>query len=127
MTGIKNSINDYFDSVTYGALAAVLPATFIIVSTFCIMVIAGDPPGKIKIVESMIVPKTFKGVFLSSLLGIIICFWDIVKFQLRQYSIFNYRKSLLNALMIFIHCFYSVIIFLFVELSKFGNIPVGKN
>lgn len=126
MTGVNKSINNYFDSVTYWGLCAAVPSTIIISSIFFVIG-NSDNFSLISKFEYSIIPKVSKAAFLSSLLGVIICFWEIVRLQLLQYSVFSYRKSLVNAALIFIHISYSVIIFLFIEFSKFGNIPVGRN
>lgn len=126
MSYLKNSVNTYFDSITYGGFAAVLPSTITIVSIF-IVVVNSDLSPLFKEIENKVIPNASKAAFLSSLLAVVLCFWEIVSLQVRQYSMFSYRKSLLNTLIIFIHCSYSLVIFLFLELSKLGNIPVGRN
>ena len=126
MSNLKDSVNTYFDSITYGGLAAVLPSTITIVSIF-IVVVKSDISPMFKELENKFIPNAAKAAFLSSLLAVVFCFWEIVTLQLRQYNVLRYRKSLLNTLIIFIHCSYSVVIFLFIEFSKFGNIPVGRN
>lgn len=126
MSNLKSSVNTYFDSITYGGLAAVLPSTITIVSIF-IVVVNTDLSPLFKVLENKIIPKAAKAALLSSLLAVIFCFWKIVTLQVRQYSMFSYRKCLINTLIIFIHCSYSLVIFLFLELNKLGNIPVGRN
>lgn len=124
------SIDKYFDKHTFAVLVLIMPSTIVIISIL------------LKAIDSEIlfrglydIKRTLNPYFVmnaASLLSFVICFTDIIRINCKKIScrdeeMFIYRKSFLNVSMIFINVCYILFIYMYYDLEKLGNIPVGRN
>jgi len=69
---------------------------------------------------------------VSSLISLLICFADIIfinakKADTNENELLVYRKSFLNLTIMTVNISYIIFIYLYHDLQKLGNIPVGRN
>ncbi len=125
-----NYIERYFDKPVFAGFALLLPSTFVLLSIF--MSAAGSDFMISEISDIKRTLNLFTAAYFTSLISVSVCFADIIKINSRQTEISNeidfiYRKSFVNISIISINAIYVFLIFMYRELEKFGNIPVGRN
>lgn len=125
-----SDIEKYFNKVIFTAFALILPATMYIILILLKLTI----PGIKEQFNTFPVYNYDPGLFVysASYISVFICFINIILLNLRKTGSITevnliYRKSLMNTTLIFLNASYGIFIFLYTELEKFGNIPVGRN
>ncbi len=124
------SVDKYFDRSTFAGLVFLMPSTIVIIS---ILLRAVDSEILIRAlfdVKRIFNPYIFMNI--ASLLSLLVCFTDIIRINGKKVSsgaeeLFIYRKSFLNLSIIFVSVSYILFIYLYYDLEKLGNIPVGRN
>lgn len=120
----------YFDKTTFTGLVLLLPSTVIIISIL-LRAIESD-----LFYEALFTIKKTLNPFVvmnvSSLISLLICFADIIfinskKADTKEHELLVYRKSFLNLTVITVNISYIIFIYLYHDLQKLGNIPVGRN
>ena len=125
-----SDIEKYFDKFSFAGLALLMPSTVILIS---ILLRAVD--SEILYRALFEIKKTLNPYIvmnIASLLSLVICFSDIIringtKVSGRDEELFVYRKSFLNLSIMLINMSYISFIYLYHDLEKLGNIPVGRN
>ncbi len=125
-----SDIEKYFDRYVFAGLALVLPSTIVLIS---ILLRAADSDLLYRALYD--IKKTLNPYMImdiTSLLSLLICFSDILRCNAknpagRHEEVFFYRKSFLNLSIIFMNVCYISFIYLYHDLEKLGNIPVGRN
>ncbi len=125
-----NDAEKYFGKFTITSLALIMPATIFIISIF-----SGSFYSGIYRYYTLMLVNNFNPVLwvqITSYLSILISFIDIIVINsVKKDSPFEinriYRKSLMDVAIVFVNASYTIFIFLFSELDKLGNIPVGRN
>ena len=125
-----SDIEKYFDKYVFAGLALVLPSTIVLIS---ILLRAIDSDLLYRVlydIKRSVNPYVLMNI--ASLLSFLICFGDILRCNAKKPAglheeIFIYRKSFLNLSTLLINVSYISFIYLYHDLVKFGNIPVGRN
>ncbi len=123
-------IDKYFDKFSFAGLVLLLPSTIIIIS---ILLRAVIPVILIETLFDMIrIINPHIVMNIASTISLIICFADIIKINHKNFSDkyeerFVYQKSFLDVALIFVNSSYIILIYLYYDLVKLGNIPVGRN
>ena len=123
-------IEKYFDRYVFSGLALVLPSTIVLISILLRAVDSDLLYRALYDIKRAVNPYILMNV--ASLLSFLICFGDILRCNAKNPAgkneeIFFYRKSFLNLSIIFINVCYISFIYLYHDLEKLGNIPVGRN
>ena len=125
-----NDIEKYFSKFTIASLGLIMPSAIFTISIF-----SGIFIPDLHRVYSILMKLNYNPVLLvqiTSYCSVLICFIDIIIINSAKKDSpveINriYRKSLMDVAVIFINASYTIFIFLFSELDKLGNIPVGRN
>ncbi len=125
-----SDIDKYFDKMTFSGLALVLPSTIVLTSILLRAVDSEILYRALFEIKKTVNPYIVMNI--ASLLSILICFADILRINAmkpgnKQEVLSIYRKSFLNVSIIFINFTYVSFIYLYHDLVKLGNIPVGRN
>ena len=106
----------------------ILPATIIYTSIQIGIVFLGSFRGEYSVIETRFITKGFTVALVSSSLAVLICCWDIVRknLQRRSNTGFIRRKRVFNLCIIAMNLAYTAFLFVFIEFSKFSNIPIGR-
>ncbi|HMQ79672.1 MAG TPA: hypothetical protein PKE39_10010 [Ignavibacteria bacterium] len=125
-----SDIEKYFDRYVFAGLALILPSTIILISILLRAVDSDLLYRALYDIKRSVNPYIFMNI--ASLLSLLICFGDILRCNAKKPSgrheeIFFYRKSFLNLSVIFMNVCYISFIYLYHDLEKLGNIPVGRN
>lgn len=125
-----SDIEKYFDKMTFSGLALVLPSTIILTSILLRAVDSEILYRALFDIKKTINPYAIMNI--ASLLSLLLCFGDILRINAKKASsshveLFIYRKSFLNLSIIFMNMCYISFIYLYHDLEKLGNIPVGRN
>ncbi len=121
---------EYFDKVTFSGLVLIMPSTIIVLSILLRALNSEALFGGLFDIKEILNPYTVMNV--ASLLSLIICFTDIVRINSKTTNgsieeRFIYQKSFLDLAIIFVNICYIIFIYLYYDLIKFGNIPVGRD
>lgn len=123
-----NSESRYFDRIMFISLALVLPSVIIFNTAFWVMILTGDRPGELKIIENKIIPRAFYITAACSLLAIFLDFTKIAALQVKVKNLNeSLRKSFFHICLIFINAAYTIVLYLYSELCKFSDFPVGRD
>lgn len=126
---MKN-IDKYFDKFTFASLALILPATLMIIS---ILLRAFDADGFYRLLfDNKNKLNTNFILNFSAVLSLVISFGNIVylntiKTGAVEEILFIQKKSIYNTAVMFVNISYVSFIYLYLDLEKLGNIPVGRN
>lgn len=125
-----SDIEKYFDKPAFAGLALLLPSTILLVSILLRAVDSDLLYRALYDIKRNLNPYMVMNI--ASLLSLLICFGDILRCNAKNPAdrfeeIFFYRKSSLNLSIIFINVCYISFIYLYHDLEKLGNIPVGRN
>ena len=125
-----SDIEKYFDKYVFAGLALVLPSTIVLISILLRAVDSDLLYRALYDIKKALNPYMIMNI--ASLLSLLICFGDILRCNAKKPASlheekFLYRKSFLNLSIIFINVCYISIIYLYHDLEKLGNIPVGRN
>lgn len=120
----------YFDKTTFTGLVLLLPSTMIIISILLRAVESELFYEALFSIKKTLNPYIVMNV--SSLISLLICFADIIfinskKADTKEHELLVYRKSFLNLTVITVNISYIIFIYLYHDLQKLGNIPVGRN
>ena len=120
----------YFDKTTFTGLVLLLPSTMIIISILLRAVESELFYEALFTIKKTLNPYVVMNV--SSLVSLLICFADIIyinskKADTKEHELLVYRKSFLNLTVITVNISYIIFIYLYHDLQKLGNIPVGRN
>lgn len=120
----------YFDKTTITGLVLLLPSTMIIISILLRAVETELFYEALFIIKKTLNPYVVMNV--SSLVSLLICFADIIyinskKADTKEHELLVYRKSFLNLTIMTVNISYIIFIYLYHDLQKLGNIPVGRN
>jgi hypothetical protein len=124
------NMDKYFDKFSFAGLALLMPSTIIIIS---ILLRAVD--SELLFRALFYIKKTLNPYIvmnIASLVSLVVCFSDIIRINgkrvtCRDEELFTYRKSFLNLSLIFVNVCYILFIYLYYDLEKLGNIPVGRD
>ena len=125
-----NTIDKYFDKVTFAGLMLVMPATIILISILLKIIDVHFLFNGIFYIKKAINPYLILNI--TSLLSLIICFSDILRINSRKSENISeekivYNKSFIDTAIIFINTAFVIFIYLYFDFVKFGSIPVGRN
>ena len=126
---MKN-IDKYFDKSTFISMAFILPSTLIIIS---ILLRAFDTDGFYRLLFDNKHKLSINFILnISAILSLVISFGNIIylntlKTGVIEEILFIQRKSLFNTAIMFVNISYVSFIYLYRDLEKLGNIPVGRN
>ena len=125
-----SDIEKYFDRYVFAGLALVLPSTIVLISILLRAVDSDILYRALYDIKRSVNPYVLMNI--ASLLSFLICFGDILRCNAKKPAglheeIFLYRKSFLNLSIILINVSYISFIYLYYDLEKLGNIPVGRN
>lgn len=126
---MKN-IDKYFDKFTFASLALILPATLMIIS---ILLRAFDADWFYRLLfDNKNKLNTNFILNFSAVLSLVISFGNIVylntiKTGAVEEILFIQKKSIYNTAVMFVNISYVSFIYLYLDLEKLGNIPVGRN
>ena len=120
----------YFDKTTFTGLVLLLPSTVIIISILLRAVESDLFYEALFTIKKTLNPYVVMNV--SSLVSLLICFADIIyinskKADTKEHELLVYRKSFLNLTIMTVNISYIIFIYLYHDLQKLGNIPVGRN
>ncbi|MBN8586597.1 MAG: hypothetical protein J0M37_16030 [Ignavibacteria bacterium] len=120
----------YFDKTTFTGLVLLLPSTMIIISILLRAVESELFYEALFTIKKTLNPYVVMNV--CSLVSLLICFADIIfinskKADTKELELLVYRKSFLNLTIITVNISYIIFIYLYHDLQKLGNIPVGRN
>jgi hypothetical protein len=123
-------LEKYFNPRAFVALGLVMPAAMIIF-TFFLGAINIHAPYEI-LISLQRSHYLFSIAILMCISSLFISFIDLLILNLPSKEkqlepVFTLNKSYFNIALISFPYFYFIIIVLFLELEKFGNIPVGRN
>ena len=124
---MKNGIDKYFDSSSFVSLALVMPATIVIIS-FILREFKVNALFELfmKYQNSM---YFFTIVMIMCAVSVMISFAGIISANL-NYNLSSselvMNRSYFNLALLFFPYSYAIFIFFFLELEKFGNIPIGR-
>ncbi|MBE2226051.1 MAG: hypothetical protein IAE93_01860 [Ignavibacteria bacterium] len=124
------NIENYFDKPTFVGLVLILPSTIVLISILLRAVDSDVLYRALFDIKRSVNPYILMNI--ASLLSLLICFGDILRCNAkkpadRYEELIVYRKSFLNLSIIFINVSYLSFIYLYHDLEKLGNIPVGRN
>lgn len=127
---MMTDMEKYFDKTTFTGLVLLLPSTMIIIS---ILLRAVD--SELFYEALFTIKKTLNPYIVMnvcSLVSLLICFADIIfinakKADTKENELLVYRKSFLNLTVMTVNISYIIFIYLYHDLQKLGNIPVGRN
>jgi len=125
-----SDIEKYFDKYVFAGLALVLPSTIVLISILLRAIDSELLYRALYEIKRSVNPYILMNI--ASLLSFLICFGDILRCNAKKPAgpheeIFIYRKSFLNLSIILINVSYISFIYLYYDLEKLGNIPVGRN
>ena len=125
-----SNIEKYFDKPTFLGLVLILPSTIVIASILLRAVESDLLYRALYDIKKSVNPYIVMNI--TALLSLLICFIDIIRINARKVSgreeeCIIYRKSFVNLAIIFINISYILFIYLYHDLEKLGNIPVGRN
>ncbi len=125
-----SDIEKYFDKYVFAGLALVLPSTIVLISILLRAIDSDLLYRALYDIKRSVNPYVLMNI--ASLLSFLICFGDILRCNAKKPAglheeIFIYRKSFLNLSIILINVSYISFIYLYYDLEKLGNIPVGRN
>jgi hypothetical protein len=125
-----SNIEKYFDKPTILGLVLILPSTIVLASILLRAVDSDLLYRALYDIKRYVNP--YIAMNIAALLSLLICFTDIIKINAKQVSAMEeeriiYRKSFVNLVIIFINISYILVIYLYHDLQKLGNIPVGRN
>lgn len=120
----------YFDKTTFTGLVLLLPSTLIIISILLRAVESELFYEALFTIKKTLNPYIVMNV--CSLVSLLICFADIIvinakKADTKENELLVYRKSFLNLTIMTVNISYIIFIYLYHDLQKLGNIPVGRN
>lgn len=120
----------YFDKAAFTGLVLLLPSTMIIISILLRAVDSELIYEALFTIKKTLNPYVVMNV--SSLVSLLICFADIIfinakKADTKENELLVYRKSFLNLTIMTVNISYIIFIYLYHDLQKLGNIPVGRN
>lgn len=120
----------YFDKTTFTGLVLLLPSTLIIISILLRAVESDLFYEALFTIKKTLNPYVVMNV--SSLVSLLICFADIIFINsktadTKEHELLVYRKSFLNLTVMTVNISYIIFIYLYHDLQKLGNIPVGRN
>ena len=120
----------YFDKTTITGLVLLLPSTMIIISILLRAVETELFYEALFTIKKTLNPYIVMNV--CSLISLLICFADIIyinskKADTKEHELLVYRKSFLNLTIMTVNISYIIFIYLYHDLQKLGNIPVGRN
>ena len=124
------NIDKYFDKSTFTSMAFILPSTLIIIS---ILLRAFDTDGFYRLLFDNQHKLSINFILnISAVLSLVISFGNIIylntlKTGVIEEILFIQRKSLFNTAIMFVNISYVSFIYLYRDLEKLGNIPVGRN
>lgn len=125
-----SNIDKYPDKPAFAGLILIMPATIVLLS---IMLRAVDSE---LLYRALFDIKKFINPYIvmniTSLLSLVICFGVILHINSRRAKssdeeLFIIRKSFLNLSLIFVNVCYIIFIYVYHDLEKLGNIPVGRD
>jgi len=125
-----SDIEKYFDKYVFTGLALILPSTIILVSIILRAVDSDLLYRALYDIKRDLNPYIVMNI--ASLLSLLICFGDIIylnslKSESLHEIIFIQKKSLLNVAIMTVNISYISFIYIYHDLEKLGNIPVGRN
>jgi len=125
-----SDIEKYFDKPTFLGLVLILPSTIVLASILLRAVESDLLYRALYDIKRSVNPYIVMNI--TALLSLLICFTDIIRINAQKVSgreeeCIIYRKSFVNLSIIFVNISYILLIYLYHDLEKLGNIPVGRN
>lgn len=125
-----SNIEKYFDKPTFLGLVLILPST-IVLASILLRAFESD-----LLYRALFDIKRYVNPYIvlniTALLSFLICFTDIIRINAQKVSgreeeCIIYRKSFVNLAIIFVNISYILLIYLYHDLERLGDIPVGRN
>ncbi|MEO8512500.1 MAG: hypothetical protein ABI543_02965 [Ignavibacteria bacterium] len=120
----------YFDKFSIAGLVLLLPVTVILLSILLRGINSEILFYALFQIKNVVNPYVVMNI--ASLFSFVICITDIIRINHKEFNNkfeerFVYQKSFLNTALVFVNSSYIIIIYLYYDLVKLGNIPVGRN
>jgi len=125
-----SNIEKYFDKPTFLGLVLILPSTIVLASILLRAFESDLLYRALFDIKRSVNPYIILNI--TALLSLLICFTDIIRINAQKVSGREeerviYHKSFVNLSIIFVNISYILLIYLYHDLQKLGNIQVGRN